>query len=133
MSRKKVHLKVFLDEGVPNSVGKAFEDHNHEVIYLRDAIDTGSPDTLVCAAAEANEAILVAADGDMKQLARKNGIGRNRFKKLHLIKLTTTSPRYEGRILQAMSLIEHEWDVCRKTAGSRLSIEILTDVIRTVR
>ena len=132
MSRKKT-LRVFLDEGVPDSVGRVFEDHGHDVIYMRDAIARGAPDTLVCAAAEANEAILVACDGDMRQLAKKNGIGAGRFKKLHLIKLTTTSPRYQGRILQAMTLIEHEWTVCRKAGGSRLSIEILTDVIRTCR
>jgi predicted nuclease of predicted toxin-antitoxin system len=132
VSRKK-KLKLFLDEGVPDSVGRIFASFGHNVIYLRDAIEPGSPDTLVCAAAEANDAILVACDGDMRELARQHGLGRMRFKKLHLIKLSTEAPRYDGRIKQAMSLIEHEWGICLKKGESRLFIEIQTDVIRTVR
>lgn len=110
-----------------------FASFGHIVIYLRDAIEPGSPDTLVCATAEANDAILVACDGDMRELAKLHGVGRMRFKKLHLIKLTTEAPRYDGRIKQAMSLIEHEWGICSKKGASRLFIEIQTDVIRTVR
>lgn len=132
MSRKK-KLRLFLDEGVPDSVGRIFASFGHEVIYLRDAIEPGSPDTLVCATAEANDAILVACDGDMRELARQHGVGRMRFKKLHLIKLSTEAPKYDGRVKLAMTLIEHEWGICSMKRGSRLFIEIQTDVIRTVR
>jgi predicted nuclease of predicted toxin-antitoxin system len=44
-------LRLFLDEGVPNAVGRVFESQGHEAIYLREAILPGSPDPLVCAAA----------------------------------------------------------------------------------
>jgi hypothetical protein len=105
----------------------------YKISPLRDAVRRGSPDTLVCATAEANDAILVACDGDMRELAKQHGVGRMRFKKLHLIKLSTEAPKYDGRVKLAMSLIEHEWGICSKKGASRLFIEIQTDVIRTVR
>lgn len=126
-------LKFFLDEGVPDSVGVVCADFGHEVIYLRDSIPTGSPDDLVCVAAEKNEAILVACDGDFKQLARKFGVGGGRFKKLSLVKLSVKSPLAAKRIAQAMSLIEHEWDISESKAARRIFIEIRKDVIRTWR
>ena len=62
MRRERPTLKLFIDEGVPDSVGRAFLASGHKVVYLRDAIATGSPDQLVCAVSEANDAILVALD-----------------------------------------------------------------------
>jgi hypothetical protein len=82
---------------------------------------------------EANDAILVACDGDMRRSAKRYGIGNGRFKKLSLIKFTTTAPRYASRAEQAMSLIEHEWTISQAKAGRRLFVEIMTDVIRTMR
>ena len=129
----KPKLKLFLDEGVPASVGREFDDSGHEVIYLKDCIATGSPDDLVCVAAEKNEAILVACDGDMKQMVKRFGIGNGRFAKLSLIKLSVNSPLCAPRIRQAMSLIEHEWAISEEKQTRRLFIEIRADVIRTYR
>jgi predicted nuclease of predicted toxin-antitoxin system len=47
----------------------------------------GSPDVLVAKTAEANDAILIALDGDMKTLAKRAGISGGRFKRLSLLKL----------------------------------------------
>lgn len=126
-------MRFFLDEGVPDPVGKVFSARGHLVILMREAIDKGSPDALVCAAAEANDAILVACDGDMKQLAKRYGVGAGRFRKLNLIKFTTTAPRYVSRAQQAMSLIEHEWGISELRQSRRLYIEIMTDIIRIMR
>ena len=129
----KERLKLFLDEGVPASVGREFFESGHEVIYLKDCIATGSPDDLVCVAAEQNEAILVACDGDMRKMVKRFGIGAGRFAKLSLIKLSVNSPLCAPRIRQAMSLIEHEWMVSSEKQARRLYIEIKSDVIRTYR
>ncbi|MCB1480296.1 MAG: DUF5615 family PIN-like protein [Rhodobiaceae bacterium] len=133
MTTKKAILKFFLDEGVPDSVGQKCIDAGHEVIYLRDCIATGSPDDLVCVAAEKNEAILVACDGDMKQLVKKFGIGNGRFKKLSLVKLSVNSPLAAKRMAQAMSLIEHEWEISETKTARRVFIEIRQHAIRTCR
>ena len=133
MTRARPVLRLFLDEGVPDSVAKSFTEAGHAVIYLRDAIAPGSPDQLVCAAAEANDAILVAFDSDMRALARRHGIGHRRFRKLSLIKLSCRESQGAERVTQAMSLIEHEWAYSEGSPDRRIFIEISKDVIRTVR
>lgn len=133
MSAARSTLRLFLDEGVPDSVGHTFVGSGHAVIHLRDAAEPGSPDPLVCAVAEANDAILVALDGDMKQHAQRRGIGRLRFKRLSLIKLSCRETRAAERVKSAMSLIEHEWDLSAANKDRRIFIEIGTDVIRTYR
>jgi predicted nuclease of predicted toxin-antitoxin system len=128
-------LKLFLDEGVPDSVGQTLLDAGHLVIFERDAIGPGAPDQLVCAASEANDAILVALDTDMKQIARRRGIGRNRFRTLSLIKLSCRESRASERIRCAMSLIEHEWlmGASLESGDRRIFISIGDSFIRTDR
>lgn len=133
MRGRRVVLKLFLDEGVPDSVGSCFSDAGHNVIYLRDAIETGSPDQLVCAVSEANDAILVALDADMRQLAARRGVGQRRFRRLSLIKLSCRETRAAERIKSAMSLIEHEWQVGSTHRDRRIFIEVSDNVMRTWR
>ena len=133
MSADHPVLKVFLDEGVPLSVGARFAEAGHEVIYYSDAAQPGSPDLLVCAISEANDAILIAFDGDMKALAQRRGIGHRRFKRLSLIRLSCRETRAAERVKSAMSLIEHEWTYSAGRSDRRIFIEISDDVIRTVR
>jgi predicted nuclease of predicted toxin-antitoxin system len=126
-------LRVFTDEGVPDSVGDCFASCGHHVIRLREAVATGSPDPLVCAAAEANDAILVALDGDMRALAQRRGIGQRWFRTLSLIKISCKITRANDRVKAAMSLIENEWLYSADQADRRLFMEIGSDVIRTFR
>lgn len=133
MRRKRPALRLFLDENVSDSVGKCFEKAGHIVIYLREAIATGSSDQLVCAAAEANDAILVAHDADMRAIAKRHGVGQHRFRRLSLIKLSCRESKAPARLDGAMSLIEHEWNYSTGNLGRRIFIEIGPDVIRTVR
>jgi len=130
---KKLRLRFFLDEGVPHAVGRKLLEFGHEVIYLQDATATGSPDQLVCAVAEANEAILVALDGDMKQLVKRQGIGDRRYRKLSLLKLSCREPRAAERIDASMTLIEHEWNFSAGTSDRRLFVEIGDRAISTKR
>lgn len=118
---------------MPRSVGVVLSDAGHEVIYLHEAIATGSPDQLVCAAAEANDAILVALDADMKRLASRRGIGKARYRKLSLLKLSCKEPKAAARVQAALSLIEHEWAIREGSSDRRLFVEILDGVIRTMR
>lgn len=127
-------LKLFLDEGVPDSVGQEFSRFGHEVIYLRDAIKTGSPDDLVAVAASANEAILVACDGDMKAMVKKYQVPASRTGNLSLIKITVKSKvQAAPRVREAMTLIEHEWRYASQKKARKLYMEIKDSVIRTMR
>lgn len=126
-------LRFFLDESVPRAVGRTLAGYGHEVILLEEAGARGSPDALVCAVAEANRAILVAMDGDMRALARRQGIGQRRYKRLSLVKLSCREPRAAGRIAAAMSLIEHEWAYSAGNRDRRVFIEIGQGSISTWR
>jgi predicted nuclease of predicted toxin-antitoxin system len=134
LSEPNPRLKFLLDESVPDSVARALRAFGHEATVLRESgVARGSPDQVVATFAEVSDSILVALDGDMKQLAKDNGFGHGRFKKLNLLKLSCAEPAASGRVTEAMSLIEHEWNVDRKLRTRRLFVEIAASVMRTWR
>jgi len=59
----KPRIKFFIDECVPDSVGKFLTASGHEVTYLRDVLPRGSPDPIVAAASEQSGAVLVTFIG----------------------------------------------------------------------
>lgn len=126
-------LKLFLDEGVPRSVGRCFEERGHTVIYFEDAAVRGSPDPLVATISMENNAVLVALDGDMRKLAQQRGVGQMRYKRLSLLKLSCPETEAASRVQEAMSLIEHEWAVESDPSKRRMFIDIGSRVIRTYR
>ncbi|MBN9560204.1 MAG: DUF5615 family PIN-like protein [Alphaproteobacteria bacterium] len=133
MSASDTKLRVFVDQCVPDSVGRAFLEAGHEVIYLREKLATNSHDLLVAAVAETNEAILVSLDGDFRQIATRHGVGRRQYKSLSLIKLSCRESRAYQRVCEAMSLIEHEWRFSEGRRDRRLFMDISDGVIRTIR
>jgi predicted nuclease of predicted toxin-antitoxin system len=118
---------------VPRDVGRTFELHGHDVMPFEESVKRGARDELVCAAAEANDALLVSFDNDMKQAARRHGTSPARFKQLNLLKFTCPEPMAAKRLAEAMSLLEHEWMVAEQSAGRRVYMEISTHVLRTFR
>lgn len=134
MRKESLCLKFFLDEGVPDSVARTLREFGHDATVLRQSgVARGSSDQVVATFAEVSESILVALDGDMKQLAKDNGVGNGRFKKLNLLKLSCAEPIAARRVRDAMSLIEHEWMIDKRKDSRRLFVEIATNVIRTWR
>lgn len=128
-------LRVFLDAGAPESVGHVFAQRGHTVIYHREILPERSPDDIVCAAALANDAILIAVDGDMKRLAKRYGSTPTsaRFARLNLIRIGCNGALTAQRVDQAMSLIEHEWAFSEAKTARRLWIDIGPHLIRTHR
>lgn len=126
-------LRLFLDEGVPDSVGHTFLEHGHEVGFLNKTLARGSSDQLVCTIADINNAVLVALDGDMKRIAKEYGIGARKFLRIGLLKLSCFEPDASKRVRDAMSLIEHEWLVTEGKDGRRIFVEISDSVIRSFR
>lgn len=133
MNTRSKGFRVLLDEGVPTSVGEVLEVAGHEVIPFEDAVKRGARDELVCAAAEANNAVLVAFDNDMKQAARRHGVTGGRFKKLSLVKFTCPEPMAAKRLREALSFIEHEWSMSETKASRRMFVEIGKHYLRSNR
>jgi predicted nuclease of predicted toxin-antitoxin system len=103
---KRPRLTFALDEGAPNSVGRALEARAHKVVYLNEGnlVPRGSKDSFVCAFAVLNDAILVAVDGDMKTLAKRHGVSNSMYARLNLVHLkcieTEAASRVASRSLQ---------------------------------
>lgn len=133
MTSTDVALKFFIDQCVPDSAGKAFRDHGHEVMLLREHLAIDSRDDLVAALAEREGAILVTMDKDFNKIAKRFGVGRQRFRTLSRITLACKESRACERASAAMSLIEHEWHLCQKGTDRRLFLEIGDSYIRTNR
>lgn len=110
-----------------------FEAHGHEVLPFADVLQRGSPDIVVCRAAEANDAVLIAFDRDMKAIARRLGISGERFRRLSLIHFQCAEPQAANRLTEAMSFVEHEWDWCQGKSARRIHISIGSQVLRSFR
>lgn len=126
-------LVVLLDEGVPAQVAEVFLTHGHTVIPFESVLTPGVSDELVCAAAQANNALLVAYDNDMKQYVRRRGQGPDRFRNLHLLKFNCPEPMAVARLQEAMSMIVNEWAEAHQKVARRVYVEINTHDIRTFR
>lgn len=127
-------MRFLLDEGVPVSVGSVLERAGHEVILFDNSgLAKGTPDPVVCAAAQSHDAVLVAADHDMKRLAKGHGITNARFKTLGLVRFECKKPDCVARIDAALSLIEHEWTMVADGMCDRLFVVIGDNAIRTHR
>ena len=127
-------IRFLMDEGVPVSVGRVLEDGGHDVIFFKESgLAKGSPDTLVCVTAEINDAVLVAADGDMKQLAKSRGVSAGRFKRMGLLKFECRKPTAASRMRLALSLLEHEWGEHLAGKSPRLYVVIGESMFRSHR
>lgn len=129
-------FRVLLDAGVPDSVGKVFEDRGHEVIYHRNILPERTPDVVVAATALASDAILVAMDNDMRQIAQRYGMtarGDDRFGKLSLIKFCCDEVLASKRLRHMMTLVEHEWRISTEKASRRMWVEIGSHYVRSNR
>ena len=129
-------MRFFIDQCVPESVADTLEELDHEVIRLREKIAPDSPDSLVAAVAEANDAILVTMDGDFKSTSTQYGIGRSRYKRLSIVRFERCRESIAAdRLKSAMSLIEHEWELGSEFDAQqrRMHVGIGKQVIRTYR
>ena len=127
-------MRFFADHNIPESVCKALEAAGYETIRLRQKTAPDSPDLLVAAVSEANNAILVTMDSDFKSIASRTGIGHRRFRKLSLLRFEKCRESQAAvRLKQAMSLIEHEWMVGNVGADRRMFVVITGNAIRTHR
>jgi len=127
-------MRFFTDQCVPESVAKVLEGAGYEVVRLREKTATNSPDTLVAAVSEANNAVLVTFDGDFKSIAKRAGVGQRRFRTLSILRFEKCrESRSSERLTKALSLIAHEWGVGNGDKDRRMFVVIGGETIRTHR
>jgi len=129
----RTRIKFFVDQCVPDSVGRLLRDRGYDVTFLREVLPTDSPDPIVAATCEQNNAVLVSFDADFKTLATRLGVGKRRFRRLSRISLQCREPESARRIQDALPLIEFEWRHAGRGKDKRILIEILGLGIKTIR
>jgi predicted nuclease of predicted toxin-antitoxin system len=127
-------MRLFIGHCVPESVAREFEAAGHEVLRPREKTAPDSPDALVDAVSEANDAVLVTMVNDFKAIAARIGIGQRRYRTLSLIRFEKCrESQAAGRLREAMSLIEHEWNFRGGKRDRRMFVVIGGTTIRTHR
>ena len=123
-----------MDQNVPDSVAAVFKDRGHTVLYLRDVLATDSPDEVVAAFSEAEDAVLVSLDGDFRRIApRIPDSQQSRFRRLIRIALRCNPIQAETPLSLSMSLIEAEYDIAQARHDPRMIVSIGNSFIRTER
>ncbi|MBO0663600.1 DUF5615 family PIN-like protein [Jiella sp. MQZ9-1] len=124
-----------MDEGVPASVADAFREMGHQAILHHEVLAEGVADDIVCTAALANAAILIAQDKDMKKIVQRFGTitPDDRFARLNMVRLCCKETLAVSRVRHALGLIEYEWSVANAKAARRLWVEIGSHYIKTYR
>ena len=127
-------MRLLPDQNVPNSVARVFQEHGHEVIFLRDILPTDTPDPIVADVSETEGTVLVSCDGDFRRIAPRIPEGqRRRFSRLSRISLNCPEPQAANRVEAAMSFIETEYAIAQQANDPRMIISIGKAVMRTHR
>ena len=126
-------LKFFIDQCVPDSVGRMLKEAGYTVELLSEKLATDSPDQLVATYSELAGTVLISLDRDFRSLAPRVGIGQQRFRRLSRIGIRCDEPMAARRIESALSLIEHEWERAQQNSDKRMIIEVGPTYIRTIR
>ncbi len=126
-------MRFFLDHGVPVSVAETLIAERHDVIILKDVLPPDTEDPVVALTAAENTAILISFDKDFRAIAGRLGVSNKRLRKLSRIQMRCKEPEGSKRLKDAMSFIQHEWEIAQQKSDKRVFIEILGLGMKTVR
>jgi predicted nuclease of predicted toxin-antitoxin system len=128
-------FRALLDAGVPVSVGKVINAAGFEVLFHRDVLPEKTPDEVVCITAEENQAVLIAVDHDMKQMAKQYGVtpAGNKHSTLNIIRICCGEVMAAARIDQAIPLIMLEWEFCCAKTARRMWVDVGQHYLKTHR
>lgn len=131
---RRAPLRFFLDNCVPDSVGRALAEAGHHVIYQRESIAPDAADLGVALASAANDAILVTLNRrDYEALASRFNVSNRRLKRLSRIDLTCAEPEAAARITLGLDFIEAEWALAQRSKDRRMFIVIQGNAFKTIR
>lgn len=127
-------LRFFLDNNVPDSVGRTLAAAGHVVIYQRDVVAKDAKDGEVALTSALNDAILITFNRrHFKAIASRFRVSNRRLKKLSRIDLMCTEPEAAKRIEAGLSFIEFEWQLAQKSGDKRMFLEIQGNGFKTTR
>jgi len=127
-------MRFLIDEDVPDSVAKFLEEKGHEVVYAREIVLPGTPDEVIAALGNENEAVVVTCNTrDYKKIASRTVRSRAKLRKLGLICLRCGQPNGRKRVEQVIDAIEYEYEKRQTLRDERLIIEIFQSFVKIYR
>ena len=116
MPKAAVKLHLFLDNNVPDSVGRYMQGRGHSVLRQRYHIPADSPDQVVALTALKAGRILVTLDRDFNS----QRFLQPRFASLSRISLSGQSHTVLGGIKEHIHLIEFQWQHVQQIGAARM-------------
>jgi hypothetical protein len=124
MGRASVRLRFFLDNNVPDSIGRYLQGRGHSVLRQRFHIPANSPDPVVAMTAMQAEAILVTLDRDFKA----QRFQQDRFARLSRVSLN--GPPHELLPALKAEIQQIEFRAMTRKASERLVVALKPGQIR---
>lgn len=125
-------IPFFMDQNVPDPVGKMLIAAGHDVVLLRECMPTDTKDPIIAMACARHARVLVSHDRDFRAISKRLAITQRHYRQLHRIGLHCLEPNSEKRMQGALALIEMEWLRIQED-GSQLVIELSDAAIRVCR
>lgn len=124
MAASRPKLRFFLDQNVPDSIGRYLRGRGHSVLLLRHHIPDNSPDPVVGMTALQSDRILVTCDRDFNAQRFR----QERFAELCLVSLCGPGPMLLPAIKEHIAVLEFQMP--RKPAGGRMVAQLQRGIIR---
>lgn len=115
MTNAATKLHVFLDNNIPDSIGRYLQGRGHSVVRQRFSIPADSPDPLVAMTALKAGRVLITQDKDFNS----QRFQQDRFAGLNRISLSGPSNTLLDALKEHIHLVEFQWSHCRRS-GARM-------------
>lgn len=125
MPRPAVQLPLFLDNNVPDSLGRYLQRRGHSVHRQRFYIPPDSPDPIVATTAMEAKRILVTQDKDFNS----QRFQQDRFARLSRIALSGEAQTLLLALKEHLELIEFKWAQCQRS-NTRMIAHVRVGQIR---
>lgn len=124
MATKRLKLRFFLDQNVPDSICRYLRGRGHSVLLLRHHIPDDSPDPVVGMTALQAGRILITCDRDFNAQRFR----QDRFAELSIISLCGPGPSLLLAIKEHIEVLEFQMP--RRPAGGRMVAQLKVGMVR---
>lgn len=124
MATERPKLRFFLDQNVPDSIGRYLRGRGHSVLFLRHHIPDNSPDPVVGMTALQAGRILITCDRDFNAQRFR----QDRFSELSIISLCGPGPTLLNAIKEHIEVVEFQMP--RRRRGGRMVAQLQLCIVR---
>ena len=118
-------MRLLIDENVPASVARFFEERGHEVLYVRDLFPAGTPDPVLATIGDRLSAIIVTWDRDFDDLVRRIPAGgKARFRRLGRITFSCDAAKGRALLERWIKSVEFHYEQALDEPDIRMMVQI---------